>query len=667
MFRRVARTLRNLTSHTCNINVLTSIEEMPEPKKTNYYKKIYVFKDTLLHTTLPTPALFELFLNRLPLMVNLRELRLRNVVFQTTQENTDRLMQIMCGLTKLEKIYIKYDFFDRALKFTRIPDTISNLVNLESFEASLIIPTNATNDTPPQVSENLFGLEKLKILRLAGLSMISPSIVRLINLTELYISNASRGITVLPDSIGALTKLKTLHLINNAGMTSLPNTIINCVQLKELVIYHCPITALPENIGDSRNLQILYVRDTNLSDLPNSFVNLRKLKRLELWNNRLPSYVLDRPGMSAIFRRLNYYSGMPDDFRLEGIANMIAPAGNAPAGNAPVAVAFEVHHAFDGIKFDDLRNIIVQNGEQVVEPMTPQEFYEWLKSKLPLFESGDEPGRTELSNNLEAIKHKLFDMPFATATKKWGTYVATNFIRDITNFIDNQSEQYIKNYVRSYIKDNIGAYPTGYSNTSTAPNNSSSSCVNGMFERILLNLRSAGEGLDQRKYHIISQIISGVPVDPCDDVDTNDAVDFGEIELEEIPNQKNTIIQKGMLNLFASACFKKLKPELSEIQGEDREERRFLMMEKCILNKLAGTSDRHIRLPKGGIDELERAEYEQYIPQSVQEYLDANRYIFTSDDYLEGGYRRTTKKRRARKTKKQIRKRIFHSKTVTKK
>mgnify|MGYP003332040614 CR=1 FL=1 len=80
-------------------------------------------------------------------------------------------------------------------------------------------------------------------------------------------------------------------------------------------------------------------------------------------------------------------------------------------------------------------------------------------------------------------------------------------------FVDSQPKQFIINYIRSYIKEIIGAYSDDYDNESSEPNSTTTSCVDGMFERIFLCLRLGGlemEGTKNEKIYIKIAKISAI-------------------------------------------------------------------------------------------------------------------------------------------------------------
>ncbi len=101
-------------------------------------------------------------------------------------------------------------------------------------------------------------------------------------LQHLELSEAS--MTKLPESVGKLTALRTLNLINCKKLTALPASVGKLTALRTLDLYACSnLTALPESIG---NLGALLTLDLNncraLNALPKSVGKLGALQTLDL-------------------------------------------------------------------------------------------------------------------------------------------------------------------------------------------------------------------------------------------------------------------------------------------------------------------------------------------------------------------------------------------------
>jgi Leucine-rich repeat (LRR) protein len=81
----------------------------------------------------------------------------------------------------------------------------------------------------------------------------------------------------LPDDIGNLKHIEELYLFGNE-LTHLPKGIGYLVQLKELDLYNNRLESLPEEIGNLVTLQRLTLEDNRLKAVPNSVANLTQLQ-----------------------------------------------------------------------------------------------------------------------------------------------------------------------------------------------------------------------------------------------------------------------------------------------------------------------------------------------------------------------------------------------------
>jgi hypothetical protein len=89
----------------------------------------------------------------------------------------------------------------------------------------------------------------------------------------------------LPDDIGNLKHIEELYLFGNE-LTHLPKGIGDLVQLKELDLYNNRLESLPEEIGNLVELQRLTLEDNQLKAVPNSIANLVKLQVFSTRGNK---------------------------------------------------------------------------------------------------------------------------------------------------------------------------------------------------------------------------------------------------------------------------------------------------------------------------------------------------------------------------------------------
>lgn len=118
------------------------------------------------------------------------------------------------------------------------------------------------------------------------LTSLPESISQLINLKDIIITNSK--ITSLPESIGQLTKLVYVSVTNNP-LTHLPKSIGRLTEIKRLNLQSNRLTSLPESIGQLTSLADFYLQNNQLTSLPDSVGQLTNLQDLNLSNNQLTS------------------------------------------------------------------------------------------------------------------------------------------------------------------------------------------------------------------------------------------------------------------------------------------------------------------------------------------------------------------------------------------
>jgi hypothetical protein len=121
-------------------------------------------------------------------------------------------------------------------------------------------------------------------LRYNDIAVVPDAIGALTKLKELNLG--WNKIATLPASIGLLTALETLGLGRNI-LTSVPELIGSLTALTTLMLYNNRIATLPNTIGAMTALTTLGLQYNQLAGLPDAIGQLTGLETLSLFNNQL--------------------------------------------------------------------------------------------------------------------------------------------------------------------------------------------------------------------------------------------------------------------------------------------------------------------------------------------------------------------------------------------
>ena len=157
------------------------------------------------------------------------------------------------------------------------------------------------------LTESIGNLSELKTLSLYNnqLSHIPESIGNLVNLT--YFNVLSNNLTGrIPGSIGNLTELTYLNLGFNAFSQSIPDSIGNLTQLTEFYITYNQITGdIPESIGNLTELTMISLYGNLISgEIPESIGNLVNLISFNAGINQLEGEIPESIGNLVNLERL---------------------------------------------------------------------------------------------------------------------------------------------------------------------------------------------------------------------------------------------------------------------------------------------------------------------------------------------------------------------------
>eukprot|EP01105_Mastigella_eilhardi_P008567 TRINITY_DN2075_c0_g1_i1.p1 TRINITY_DN2075_c0_g1~~TRINITY_DN2075_c0_g1_i1.p1 ORF type:complete len:817 (+),score=187.21 TRINITY_DN2075_c0_g1_i1:306-2453(+) len=278
--------------------------------------------------------------------------KMTNLVSFTFAANTISHMSLfvsnLSNLTRLE---------GRRNKLSLLPGEIGQLHKL-SF---LSLPSNCLSQLPAELGE----LTNLRELHLShnNIPALPDSVCNLKNLKKLYLCN--NKLTTLPQKFGELHSLFDLDLSNNAISTlpasfkdlnlelfnlskngmfyfplhlpesmsvltifgnniqSLPASVKQLVNLRQLDLHSNSLSCLPAEIGELTQLRVLDVCFNKLASLPKELGRLSLLQSLNVSFNRLqtvPDTVASLTSLSCIHLGFNALRALPD---MHGLTNLM--------------------------------------------------------------------------------------------------------------------------------------------------------------------------------------------------------------------------------------------------------------------------------------------------------------------------------------------------------
>ncbi len=135
----------------------------------------------------------------------------------------------------------------------------------------------------PDSIGQLSHLQTLNLLN-TPLQQLPESVGKLSSLQTLELSHTQ--LQELPDSIGQLSHLQTLNLLNTP-LQQLPESVGKLSSLQTLELSHTQLQELPDSIGQLSHLQTFNLLNTPLKQLPESVGKLSSLQTLELSHTQL--------------------------------------------------------------------------------------------------------------------------------------------------------------------------------------------------------------------------------------------------------------------------------------------------------------------------------------------------------------------------------------------
>jgi Leucine-rich repeat (LRR) protein len=241
--------------------------------------------------------------------------------------------------------------------------------------------------TLPESIGNLTSLRSLFLLN-HNLITIPESLG---NLTSLrYLSFKSNKLETIPESIGNLKFLEYLILDNNP-LKSIPESIGNLSLLKELYLAGTKLTMLPKCIGNLSSLRYLSLENNQLTTLPVSIGNLSLLNTLLLGENRLevlPETIGNLKSLRVLKLVGNDLTTLPGSFKnLTSLKSLFLWRNKIK--KLPYSVIHLTSKSLHTLQWDDSEEPITDKASVEVSPITLRaSLMSELKEAIPSHTNG---------------------------------------------------------------------------------------------------------------------------------------------------------------------------------------------------------------------------------------------------------------------------------------
>ena len=156
-------------------------------------------------------------------------------------------------------------------------------------------------------------IDSLFFLTDLGLSTLPESIGQLTEVRELWISR--NKLSSMPKAIGQLRQLKKIMAFSN-GFEALPEALRPLTQLDAIYMGDCRLATLPDWLGELRSLKSLVVTGNHLTTLPASIGELQQLEEINAEDNQLaslPESLQRLPKLKELYLHGNDQLGIPPE------------------------------------------------------------------------------------------------------------------------------------------------------------------------------------------------------------------------------------------------------------------------------------------------------------------------------------------------------------------
>ena len=203
----------------------------------------------------------------------------------------------------------------RDKAYRKAEEKIEGALRTGATELNLICEYGAKDSEKlTELPEALGQLTQLQTLHLSGnqLTALPEALGQLPQLQTLHLSG--NQLTALPEALGQLPQLQTLHLSGNQ-LTALLEALGQLPQLQTLDLSGNQLTALPEALGQLPQLQTLHLSGNQLTALPEALGQLPQLQTLDLSGNQLtalPEALGQLPQLQTLDLSGNQLTALPE-------------------------------------------------------------------------------------------------------------------------------------------------------------------------------------------------------------------------------------------------------------------------------------------------------------------------------------------------------------------
>lgn len=219
--------------------------------------------------------------------------------------NTMQVFALLSQLSKIKKVDLSENFLNGS-----VPDCAVAMTELEE----LNLDRNQITDLGMNIVDKW---QNLKVLQVNDNALHTlPAEAKEWKKLEILNLKSNQLTEISGELLGSWKQLKRLYLGGN-HIQVVPDSLGDCAQLQELDLSSNQIEELPKSISQCYDLELLHLGNNKLLDFSaDIFINLKKLKELQLYKNKI-QVVPPEVGNLKCIKRLSFASnqikGLPEE------------------------------------------------------------------------------------------------------------------------------------------------------------------------------------------------------------------------------------------------------------------------------------------------------------------------------------------------------------------